>query len=447
MASKLQDLKDKQNRWMRERQAEMDRHDVMAELQPQGYGQQSGHSSAPPARSSPQTSLQARIGGGARQPSSSSSSTASNPATPHYPGPRYGSITHTNGDGRGGNSSGNNSPVQQPDSGGHPGPTGHATAVSSNQPRGSRFQDPTPQSQTGSRFHDPQHRPQTGPSSSHQDPGYDQQQGRQQNGGGGGGGGGGTTHGSAQFWAQVKPEDVIDRLTERITDRLRSELKVELQKESDTWQGEAEAGDRYLAKELESQNTCPICYDLMVPPDHAPVMLFPCGHTFCGGCIKSHTEKHHKSHCPLCRKRIESKAPNFSLQQLILNWVGRQARVKASGSLRESAVYRESSSGNPDGGGGSSFGQGGQGSGGPSVASEEDRLRRQADRMAMRLKVLSNEMLDTLAEEAEVEGQRQAAAAVLSLLQGQEQDVLRRMAGLQQELEHLHTQMEAVLDR
>lgn len=46
--------------------------------------------------------------------------------------------------------------------------------------------------------------------------------------------------------------------------------------------------------------------------------------------------------------------------------------------------------------------------------------------MAMRLKVLSNEMLDTLTEEAEVEGQRQAAAGVLSLLQGQEKDVLGR---------------------
>lgn len=46
--------------------------------------------------------------------------------------------------------------------------------------------------------------------------------------------------------------------------------------------------------------------------------------------------------------------------------------------------------------------------------------------MAMRLKVLSNEMLDTLTEEAEVEGQRAVAAAALSHLQGQEADVLRR---------------------
>ena len=35
--------------------------------------------------------------------------------------------------------------------------------------------------------------------------------------------------------------------------------------------------DGFLAQELEAQNTCPICYELMVPPDKAPVLLFPCG--------------------------------------------------------------------------------------------------------------------------------------------------------------------------
>lgn len=36
----------------------------------------------------------------------------------------------------------------------------------------------------------------------------------------------------------------------------------------------------HLVKELES-HTCPICYELMVPPGHGPVLLFPCGHSFC----------------------------------------------------------------------------------------------------------------------------------------------------------------------
>lgn len=32
--------------------------------------------------------------------------------------------------------------------------------------------------------------------------------------------------------------------------------------------------DGHLARELET-HTCPICYDLMVPPEHAPFLLFP----------------------------------------------------------------------------------------------------------------------------------------------------------------------------
>ena len=39
-----------------------------------------------------------------------------------------------------------------------------------------------------------------------------------------------------------------------------------------------------LAKEIES-HTCPICYELMVPPAHSPTLLFPCGHTFCERCV------------------------------------------------------------------------------------------------------------------------------------------------------------------
>lgn len=35
--------------------------------------------------------------------------------------------------------------------------------------------------------------------------------------------------------------------------------------------------DTFLSKELETQNTCPICYELMVPPTRAPCLLFPCG--------------------------------------------------------------------------------------------------------------------------------------------------------------------------
>jgi len=42
--------------------------------------------------------------------------------------------------------------------------------------------------------------------------------------------------------------------------------------------------EKTIAKEIES-NTCPICYELMIPPNYSPILLFPCGHTFCKACV------------------------------------------------------------------------------------------------------------------------------------------------------------------
>jgi len=73
--------------------------------------------------------------------------------------------------------------------------------------------------------------------------------------------------------------------------------------------------EKTIAKELET-NTCPICYELMLPPINSPILLFPCGHTFCNKCLKDHSKKNGFI-CPLCRKPIKSQAPNISLQNLI----------------------------------------------------------------------------------------------------------------------------------
>ena len=42
--------------------------------------------------------------------------------------------------------------------------------------------------------------------------------------------------------------------------------------------------EKTIAKEIES-NTCPICYELMIPPNYSPILLFPFGHTFCKACV------------------------------------------------------------------------------------------------------------------------------------------------------------------
>ena len=43
----------------------------------------------------------------------------------------------------------------------------------------------------------------------------------------------------------------------------------------------------FLATEIES-HTCPICYELMRAPTHSPMILFPCGHSFCAQCLQAH---------------------------------------------------------------------------------------------------------------------------------------------------------------
>lgn len=128
------------------------------------------------------------------------------------------------------------------------------------------------------------------------------------------------------------------------TVRLRSELQAELQKssiksEADHHQQARQQLAGSLVQEIES-HTCPICYDLMVAPQNAPILLFPCGrltpyaekpfatqfplgswytegqprqvhghagHTFCSVCIASHTQRHKKRLCPCCREVIHSQ--------------------------------------------------------------------------------------------------------------------------------------------
>ena len=84
---------------------------------------------------------------------------------------------------------------------------------------------------------------------------------------------------------------------------------------------EATAAPATVSQQQESElqssilnNTCPICYELLVPPDHAPYILFPCGHSFCEACLKSSSKV---GKCPFCRTKIQSKALNIQLQNVI----------------------------------------------------------------------------------------------------------------------------------
>ncbi len=69
------------------------------------------------------------------------------------------------------------------------------------------------------------------------------------------------------------PGELIERLALKTGERLLGHLK------KDKPQGQHYAEDASIKEELMS-NTCPICFELFLPPLNKPILLFPCGHTF-----------------------------------------------------------------------------------------------------------------------------------------------------------------------
>lgn len=238
---------------------------------------------------------------------------------------------------------------------------------------------------------------------------------------------------------------VLDRLTERISDRLRTEIRVELEREASELEhtravNRSEAEDsveRYLTGEMASQ-TCSICMELMVSP-RTPMMLFPCGHTFCSVCIETNQAKGGagKNKCPYCRATIESKAPNLTLQNLVQSFVEKQSALDA-GQYRD--VYDTSAKETKPGAVSAAAAP-------PTAAtsavdpdlgvgvSEAARHRRDFRLHSMRWKILRNERSDIAMEMEVMDGKDAATMMVLERLESEEQRIGERMAALHAELE------------
>ncbi|XP_071812282.1 uncharacterized protein [Apostichopus japonicus] len=77
---------------------------------------------------------------------------------------------------------------------------------------------------------------------------------------------------------------------------------------------------------LPEAHCCNKCKQFMIPPDHAPVLLVPCGHTFCEPCAEARIK------CPACRTKVLSTAVNESLQEIILRTAGKAKGETLSGS-------------------------------------------------------------------------------------------------------------------
>eukprot|EP00602_Paraphysomonas_sp_CaronLab_P008744 CAMPEP_0185035806 /NCGR_PEP_ID=MMETSP1103-20130426/27822_1 /TAXON_ID=36769 /ORGANISM="Paraphysomonas bandaiensis, Strain Caron Lab Isolate" /LENGTH=327 /DNA_ID=CAMNT_0027573065 /DNA_START=22 /DNA_END=1005 /DNA_ORIENTATION=- len=112
-------------------------------------------------------------------------------------------------------------------------------------------------------------------------------------------------------------EMLLNKLTERIAVSIRDEVRKEIScgaGSSELREAMTSKLDQYLESELHT-HTCKICFELMTSPDHTPMLLFPCGHTFCKACMEKQSNK--SKTCPYCRQCITSMAVNQSLKDLI----------------------------------------------------------------------------------------------------------------------------------
>ena len=227
--------------------------------------------------------------------------------------------------------------------------------------------------------------------------------------------------------ANPGPEAILDRITERLASRLRTELRTEVEAAAAAGQEHAKANsasmEAFLASEIES-HTCPICYELMLAPERPPILLFPCGHSFCGSCLQQHIDVHGKGRCPVCRKSIASRAVNVPLQQLIQSYQSEKNRVQ----VQPSAPPQSQSARNTprDPGGGARM----DGDDGGDVAE----YVRQHRTLSVRRRILTNEHTDTVALATDLRRRLEASELVSAHLAEEEAAALERVRHAEEEL-------------
>ena len=111
--------------------------------------------------------------------------------------------------------------------------------------------------------------------------------------------------------SQFNQQDMMDKLFVKMSERLEQKYIHDGKNIKKQPQGKSGAEMEESLHDQVMSNTCPICFELFLPPDNQPFILFPCGHTFCKGCINKYAKQ--KKLCPFCRQKFESMAPNISL--------------------------------------------------------------------------------------------------------------------------------------
>jgi len=80
-------------------------------------------------------------------------------------------------------------------------------------------------------------------------------------------------------WKGSPNSTLLTEITLKLSEKLQNELLQNQKFTENKINIRNNPLEKTISKEIET-NTCPICYDLMVPPRNSPILLFPCGHTF-----------------------------------------------------------------------------------------------------------------------------------------------------------------------
>ena len=116
-------------------------------------------------------------------------------------------------------------------------------------------------------------------------------------------------------------DDFLSKLSRKIATQIRNDLNLQSSISSRSIPDTSMVLASHMA-ELSAEiqpHICQLCHELMSPPEKTPMLLFPCGHTFCAKCTRKDTNNFDEDSfsCPCCNKKIISAAENQSLKFLI----------------------------------------------------------------------------------------------------------------------------------
>lgn len=218
------------------------------------------------------------------------------------------------------------------------------------------------------------------------------------------------------------PEDrLLNKLTEKLTGQIRDEIKREMKSSlhnTEIRDAVADKMESYLQAELHT-HTCKICSELMTSPDYTPMILFPCGHSFCKLCVSLQRKK--SNTCPYCREKIESAAVNQSLRDLIEQFASQKAKVTGGLAQGLEDVFPS-----PDPV---------QAAAAVAAARERTKYKGQMKSCMMRHAILVSELNEIDDEKAAVLKRKQSADLACLHLESEAADVQRRLQALLDEKE------------